>query len=97
MANEKTIEEKVEEFGYDTISISFKFREDRTPINIAITKMFEVTNGYDGNKIDVVTNFDNTVNVEIPSKTYFKYEDEIDTIHKNCITDFDIWYKEKIK
>ncbi len=97
MANEKTIKEKVEEFGYDTISISFKFREDRTPINIAITKMFEVTNGYDGNKIDVVTNFDNTVNVEIPSKTYFKYEDEIDTIHKNCITDFDIWYKEKIK
>ena len=44
--------------------------------------MFEATNGYDGNKIDVVTNFDNTVNVVIPSKTYFKYEEKIDSIHE---------------
>ena len=77
------ITNKIKEFGFDTISISFKYREDRTPINIAITKMFEATNGYDGNKIDVVTNYDNTVNVVIPSEIYFKYEDKIDFIQRN--------------
>jgi hypothetical protein len=91
------INKKVEEFGFDTISICFKFREDRTPINIAITEMYKATNGYDGNKIDVITNFDNTVDVVIPSMTYFKYEDKIDSIHKDCVTDFDSWYKEKNK